>query len=396
MSRAGEAPIIEGFVAPGFEAVREAFHDNFVHGVERGAAFAVLRDGERLVDLHGGFADAGTDTGPEVPRWHDDTLVPVYSTTKGVVALALALLADEGRLDFDAPVIDYWPEFGAAGKAAVRVSELLSHQAGLVGLAEPVSLEDHYEHVALAARLAAAPPLWAPGTAVGYHPITWGVLAGELVRRITGASVGTLLRERLAAPLAADVHLGLAPSEHGRVAALIGPNRPWRQVPGITDAPSTGGEAGPFHALANENPVIRPFRDVASAAYRAAELPAANGHATALGLARLYAGIIRRQAPLVSAAAMARATEEVVGAEQDDLVLVGRRFRRSAAGFMLNLDGIYGPDERAFGHDGAGGSHAFADPVNGLAVAYVMNQMQVHPVADRRGRRLVEALYACL
>lgn len=387
---------IQGTVAPGFEAVEACFHENFTHGVECGAGFAVLRDGKPLVDLVGGFASADLDR-----VWDADTLVSVYSTTKGIVALGIAGLVADGVLDLDAPVARYWPEFAAAGKAEVTVAQMLSHQAGLVGLRDPVTLEDHYAPVALAARLAAAEPLWAPGTAMGYHPITWGTLAGELIRRITGATAGELVRSRVAGPAQADFHLGLPPSEHHRCADLIGPNRPWREMPGVTDAPP--GPARPtseLQDLANGNPVIRPFKDVASAAYREAELPAANGHGTALALARIYAAAIDPETPLVPAAGLAAALRQVVGPEQEDLVLAGRRFRRSAAGFMLNHDGIYGPDADAnpgaFGHDGAGGSFGFADPANRLAMGYVMNQMQVHPEADQRGRRLLRAVHACI
>jgi CubicO group peptidase (beta-lactamase class C family) len=270
------------------------------------------------------------------------------------------------------------------------------HQAGLAGLRDPVTLEDLYRHDELAARMAAAEPLWPPGTAMGYHPILWGVLAGELIRRITGDRAGALLASRIAGPAGADVHLGLAGAEHHRCAGLIGPNRPWRQVPGITDAPRTEADPGPFGALANANPVIRPFGDVATPEYRRAELPAANAHATAEGLARIWAATVQAGEPLIPEGALAAARRQVVGPDQPDLVLTGRRFRRSAAGLMLNHEGIYGPDPDAFGHDGAGGSFGFADPGRRLGVGYVMNQMQVHPEADRRGRRLLEALYRAL
>jgi CubicO group peptidase (beta-lactamase class C family) len=379
---------VSGHLAPGLEPLLEVFRDNFVHGVECGAGFAVVRDGRVLVNLVGGHVDPAGER-----PWTRDTLVSVYSSTKGLVALALAQLVADGELDLDARVTRYWPEFGAAGKDRLTVAQMLSHQAGLAGLREPVTLEDLYRHDELAARMAAAEPLWPPGSAMGYHPILWGVLAGELIRRITGDSAGTLLAKRVAGPVGADVHLGLADREHHRCAGLIGPNRPWRQVPGITDAPRTEVDPGPFAALANANPVIRPFGDVSSPEYRRAELPAANAHATAEGLARIYAATVQVGEPLIPEAALAAARRQVVGPDEPDLVLTGRRFRRSAAGFMLNHEGIYGPDPDAFGHDGAGGSFGFADPGRRLGVGYVMNQMQVHPEADRRGRRLLEALY---
>jgi CubicO group peptidase (beta-lactamase class C family) len=382
---------VSGHLAPGLEPLLEVFRDNFIHGIECGAGFAVVRDGRVLVNLVGGHVDPAGEH-----PWARDTLVSVYSSTKGLVALALAQLVADGELDLDARVTRYWPEFGAAGKDRVTVAQMLSHQAGLAGLRDPVTLEDLYRHDELAARMAAAEPLWPPGTAMGYHPILWGVLAGELIRRITGDRAGALLASRIAGPAGADVHLGLAGAEHHRCAGLIGPNRPWRQVPGITDAPRTEADPGPFGALANANPVIRPFGDVATPEYRRAELPAANAHATAEGLARIWAATVQAGEPLIPEGALAAARRQVVGPDQPDLVLTGRRFRRSAAGLMLNHEGIYGPDPDAFGHDGAGGSFGFADPGRRLGVGYVMNQMQVHPEADRRGRRLLEALYRAL
>ncbi|MEE4300201.1 MAG: serine hydrolase domain-containing protein [Pseudomonadales bacterium] len=385
MNDGRETPIA-GNTAAGLEALRGAFENNFDAGIELGAAFAVVRGDEVLVDLHGGWRAPDL----EVP-WTADTLVNVYSTSKGVSALMLAELAGAGRLDFDARVTDYWPEFGAAGKGEVTVAHLLSHQAGLAGLPEPVTVEDLCEHGALAARLAAATPLWPPGTAVGYHPILWGTLAQELCLRASGETLGARLARRRAAALGADVHLGLADGDHGRCAQIVGPNRPWRDRPGVTDLPPVPAQTGPHERVAFANPVLRPFRDVCSAPFRRAELPAANVHATALGLARLYAGALAEDGP-----GLAAARRQCVGPEQPDRVLVGRTFRRSVAGFMLNHERCYGPSPEAFGHDGAGGSFAFADPEAGIAVAYVMNQMQVHREADRRGAALVEALYDAL
>lgn len=382
--------VAKGYVAPGMELVKEVFLDNLVMGVELGAGFAVVRDGEVLVDLIGGFADTGAER-----SWTPETLVNVYSSSKGLTALLIAQLVADGALDLDAKVTDYWPEFGAAGKDAVTVAQMLSHQAGLAGLRDTVTVEDLYEHDALAARLAAAEPLWPPGEAMGYHPILWGVLARELIQRVAGRSVGALLAERLAGPAEADVHIGLPASEHGRVADIVGPNRPWCEAPGITDAEPVEREVSEFDAIVNQNPVLRPFKDVCSAAFREAELPAANAHATALGLARIYAGAVARE-PLVPVSGLEAATREVVGPEVEDLVLVGRRFRRSAAGFTLNHEAMYGPNQSAFGHDGAGGSFGFADPARRMGVGYVMNQMQVHPTADQRGERLIAALYECL
>ena len=376
---------IRGTCTPGFEGVAETFRANFEVGVELGAGVAVLRGDEVLVDLRGGWTDADCRT-----PWRSDTLVNVYSTSKGVTALVLARLAEAGQLDFDARVTDYWPEFGSAGKADVRVHELLSHQAGLAGLDDPVTVAALCEHDGVAARLAEATPLWPPGSAAGYHPILWGTLAQELCRRACGSTVGALLAP-WARALGADVHLGLADAEHRRCAQIIGPNRPWRDRAGITDAPPPERRVSRFERAAFANPVLRPFKDVCSAEFRRAELPAANAHATAMGLARLYRGALAAGGTGLDAA-----RREVVSGEQEDLVLVGRLIRRAASGFMLNRDQWYGPNEGAFGHDGAGGSYAFADPGAGISVAYVMNQMQVNSEVDLRGKDLLEAIYASI
>ncbi|MEE2894062.1 MAG: serine hydrolase domain-containing protein [Pseudomonadota bacterium] len=376
---------IRGICRRGFEGVAETFRANFEAGVELGAGVAVLRGDEVLVDLIGGWTDADCRT-----PWRSDTLVNVYSTSKGVTALVLARLAEAGLLDFDARVTDYWPEFGAAGKADVRVCELLSHQAGLVGLDDPVTVAALCEHDGVASRLAAAEPLWPPGSAAGYHPILWGTLAQELCRRASGSTVGALLAP-WARALEADVHLGLADAEHGRCAQIIGPNRPWRSRAGITDAPPPERRVSRFERAAFANPVLRPFKDVCSAEFRRAEAPAANAHATAMGLARLY-----QSALAAGGRGLEVALREVVSGAREDLVLIGRHIRRSAAGFMLNRDHWYGPNAEAFGHDGAGGSYAFADPIAGISVAYVMNQMQVNSEVDLRGKDLLGAIYAAM
>jgi CubicO group peptidase (beta-lactamase class C family) len=383
--------VAKGWVAPGLELVKEVFLDNLVMGVELGAGFAVVRDGEVLVDLVGGFSDAGA-----TESWTPETLVNLYSTSKGLTALLIAQLVAEGTLDLDGRVTDVWPEFAAAGKGEVTIAQLLSHQAGLAGLRDPVTLEDLYEHDALAARLAAAEPLWPPGGGMGYHPILWGVLARELIERATDQPFSALFAERIAGPAEADVHFGLRDADLGRVADLVGPNRPWCEAPGITDAEPVDRGVSEFDEIVNQNPLIRPYKDACSAEWRRAVLPAANAHGTAMGLARIYGGAVASSDPLVPLKGLEAATREVVGPEVEDKILVGRRFRRSAAGFTLNHEAMYGPNPAAFGHDGAGGSFGFADPGRRMGVGYAMNQMQVHPTADARGERLIAALYECL
>ena len=199
--------VVEGFTHDRFAPAREAFAANLASGADVGASFCATLEGETVVDLWGGFADEAR-TRP----WERDTLVNVYSTTKTMTALTALLLADRGELDFDAPVARYWPEFAAGGKDAVKVSHLMSHSAGLSGWKEPMVKEDLYDWDKVTALLAAQAPFWEPGTAPGYHALTQGYLVGEVVRRITGKSLGTVFREEIAEPLGADFHIGLLAS----------------------------------------------------------------------------------------------------------------------------------------------------------------------------------------
>jgi CubicO group peptidase (beta-lactamase class C family) len=215
--------LVQGFVRDEYAPVRAAFEDNLASGVDLGAALCVTVEGETVVDLWGGFADSAG-----VRPWRRDTIVNVYSTTKTVTALTALLLADRGELDLDAPVARYWPEFAANGKEGVRVSHVMSHSAGLPAWQEPMRTEDLYDWEKATTLLAAQAPDWEPGTASGYHALTQGYLVGEVVRRITGRSLGTVLRDEIAGPLQADFHIGLPASEETRVAELV-PPRPGRR-----------------------------------------------------------------------------------------------------------------------------------------------------------------------
>ena len=376
---------IHGDVAPGFEHVRDVFAANF-DDIEVGAAFCAIRDGRALVDLWGGFRDR------ECTRpWTEDTLVNVYSTTKGIGAAVVASIVDEGQLDYSAPVSRYWPELHA-GAHGLTVGQLLSHQGGLPGLRRRLTVEDLYDWTKMVGLLEREPPHWQPGTAAGYHAITWGFLAGELARRATGKSLGRLLQERFARPLGADVHIGLAENDLGRVAGVIGPNHARKQPP-----PEPLPKMPPLYPIALLNPVIRPFKDVGTPAWQRAELAAANGHATAKGLARLYAALVNHDAAGgavgLSSATIDAATKESVVAGVD--LVLGRPMRR-AQGFILNTEGQYGPNAATFGHSGAGGSYGIGDRDLGLGVGYAMNQMQPGLDPDTRGKRLLDALYDCL
>lgn len=376
---------IEGQVSPGFERVRDVFAKNFIEDVEVGASVCVVHQGETVVDLWGGFRDPGG----QVP-WSQDTLVNVYSTTKGIAALAFATLVEEGLIGYDDPVSTHWPELEAA-RGGLTVGALLAHQGGLCGVDAPISVADLYDWEGMIARLERQQPHWEPGTAAGYHAVLWGYLPGELARRLTGRTLGQLLRERISIPLDADFHLGLAPGEHHRVAAMIGPNRARIQP---DPALFLGMRMPPLYPIALQNPVIRPYQDASSSEWRSAEIAAANGQANARGIARVYAAFADgRGAGILADATLDALLRERVGLAED--LVLGRPVRRGA-GVILNTEEMFGPSPTAWGHSGAGGSIGFADPATGTGFGYVMNQMQNNFDNDTRGGRLLRAFYACL
>jgi CubicO group peptidase (beta-lactamase class C family) len=371
---------ISGFCPPRFAAVRGAFAANFAEGLELGARFALALDGEIVVDLMGGTADRAGDR-PFGP----DTLTPVFSTTKAVASLMVARLVSEGRLDWRTRVAELWPGFAAEGKGEVTVDQALSHQAGLCGLAGPMTPRDWLDWSGVCDRLAGMAPLWPPGTASGYHPVTFGYLAGEIFRRVDGRTMGRALREDIAGPLGLDLWIGLPGSEHDRCADV-------RRPPAMPDL----GEPTEPRRLAFLTKWASPG-GVSAADYRRAEIPSANGHATAPALARMMAilaldgGLDGRRFLEPGIAAQA-AGERIVG---EDLVLP---YRVSwGAGFMRN-EGlwVYGPGRQSFGHSGWGGSCAFADPERGVSGAYVMNRQSAELIADRRALRLIDAAYSAL
>lgn len=369
-----------------FTAVRDEFISLW-QDIEVGAGVSAWVDGEPVVDLTAGWVDRAL----AVP-WQPDTLINIYSTTKGLAALALAIAVDEGLVDYDEKVTTYWPEFGQAGKEDVTVAMLVSHRAGLVGVDDRLTVPDLYDWPAMIHRLETQAPFWPPGTAAGYHAVTWGYFPGEIIRRVTGKTLGAWFQEKVAAPLGADCFIGVPDEALARCAPLMGPNHARVQAKERAEA-----EVGEFYEAALLNPPITPFRDASSTPWRQAEIAASNGHATAGGLGRIYAalsmgGELAGQRIISNAALDLACTSEVEG--ETDKVL-GSPLRR-ARGFMLNQDGNWGPSKLAFGHDGAGGSGAFADPENRVALAYVMNQMQSVPTATPRLRRLVDRLYSCL
>jgi len=362
---------VRGEVTPGFEGVRETFAENFALFPEVGASVAAMVDGEMVVDLWAGRAT-------EERGWERDTLVNVWSSTKGATALAAHMLADRGLLDLEAPVVRYWPEFGAAGKASMPVRYLLTHQAGLNAMPEGTANESMFDWERMVEALAAATPAWAPGSKHEYHALTFGWLVGEVVRRVSGKTPGDFIRDEIAGPLGIDFEVGLAASEDHRVASILRDPKQVEPIAGV---------------------------DWNSRACRAAQIPAANGHANARSLATMYGALARGGelggVRLLSSEAVERAAElQVHGLEAS-----GFHMYRTL-GFMRRFaqDGDARP-ESSWGHAGAGGSQGFADPERRVGFGYAMSQMlsatpeERRPSSggmDPRGQRLVSSVYAAL
>ncbi|MFF5184532.1 serine hydrolase domain-containing protein [Streptomyces sp. NPDC000345] len=383
-------PQVHGHCDARFAAVRTAFEENVRDRGELGAAVAVTVDGVTVVDLWGGWADAA-----RTRAWERDTLVNVWSTTKGPTALCAHVLADRGLLDLDAPVAAYWPEFAAAGKENVLVRHLLSHRAGLSGLREPHTLEQLYDWEVTTARLAATEPWWEPGTRSGYHALTFGFLVGEVVRRVSGLRPGAFLEREVTGPLGVDFRLGLPEKEAGRAAELVHPPA----VPSSEQA-AVFAQLAPAAVAALTNPVVG-AAEANSPGWRAAEIPAANGHGTARAVAALYGVLAGRGSHggrrILSPEAAERVREGQGGCR--DLVL-GAGFEHEtevALGLWLSgANGSYGPNPRAVGHDGFGGSCGLADPEAGVSLGYVMNRMGPRIADDPRKMALVDALYSVI
>ena len=380
---------VQGEVAPGFEAVSDAFAANFEHHGDVGAACAVHVAGEKVVDIWGGVADAETGR-----PWQDDTLQLVFSTTKGATAVCANILAERDDLDVDAPVTEYWAEFGAAGKQGTLVRHLLAHQAGLPVIDRSLSLEEVLAWDPIVEALAEATPLWEPGTAHGYHALTYGWLVGEVVRRVTGKSLGQFFAAEVAGPLDLDFFIGCPEGEAARVSRLVMWGRPsagsktaklWEQFLGPETL--TGRALNLGSTFAGRETWNLPQ-------VHAAEVPAANGITDARSLSRMYAALIgevdgvRLLRPDTVERARTRLTQG-----PDKVIFFETAF---GLGFMLSSDFSPYGGPGGFGHAGAGGSVGFADPEAGVAFGYVMNKMQANLAGDPRTVGLIEAVYKSL
>jgi len=382
-----DTPAIHGACDPRFDRVRDAFAQNFRGRDEVGAAMALTLDGRPVVDLWAGHADL-MRTRP----WERNTIVNVYSTTKGMTAICLHRLVEQGRVDLDAPVARYWPEFAQAGKGSIPVRFLLGHRAGLAAVKEILPGEALYDWDAMVSALAAETPWWEPGSVSGYHAMTFGFLVGEVIRRVCGKSPGEFFRQEVASPLAADFHIGLPVEQHARAAEMIPPS--------AAESEAAGGAAriDPESMLGKvmRNPAISP--EIANRPeWRTAEIPAANGHGNARSVARVMAALacggtvdgVR----LLGEETIARAIKEQWRGK--DLVLGFPM--RWGLGFMLTSAELpLGPNPRTFGHGGWGGTLGFADLDARVGWAYVMNKMSPGTTGDPRAAGPLAALYTAL
>jgi CubicO group peptidase (beta-lactamase class C family) len=376
----GNPVVIGGQCHDAFRAVRSAFEKNFVERGDIGAGFAVVRNGEIMVDLWGGHSNAD-----RTRAWTPGTVTNVWSTTKGVAAICFAILVERGKAAYDDPVARHWPEFAASGKDGITIAQLLSHQGGLCGLDQPTTLEDLLDQPKMERLFAAQAPLWPPGTQCGYHAASHGPLTNALFRRIEGRTMAQFVAEELSAPFALDLSIGLPETQAWNASEIIAP-----PTLSSTDANPTPSRA---QAAALANPVLDP-RSANTATWRASPVPSMNGFATARGLARLYGALavggLLDGVPLLSQDVIEQATR--VRIDSVDLVL-GMQARWTA-GFLRNVHGIYGDKPTSYGHSGWGGSFAFADPERGLGVSWVMNAMGHNLVGDERAMALVNATLA--
>ncbi|MBD9481853.1 beta-lactamase family protein [Pseudomonas sp. PDM14] len=379
---------IQGYFDLQFEALREAFAELFSNSQERGAALCVQVGGETVVDLWAGTADKDGDQ-----AWHSDTILNLFSCTKPFAAVAALQLVAEGKLDLDAPVAEWWPEFAAAGKQRITPRQLLGHTAGLPALRELLPAEALYDWQQMTAALAAEEPWWTPGEGHGYAAITYGWLVGELLRRVDGRGPGESIGARIAAPLDLDFHVGLADSEFDRVAHIarkkgdMGDAAAQRLLKCMMSEPnamSTRAFANPPSILTSTN----------KPEWRRMQQPAANGHGNARSLAGFYTGLLDGR--LLEAELLNEMTRE--HACGDDKTLLTRT--RLGLGCMLDQSQVanatYGLGAKAFGHPGAGGSVGFADPERDVAFAFVTNSLGPYVLMDPRAQKLARVLGECL
>tara|TARA_B100000902_G_scaffold99837_1_gene102241 strand:+ start:2727 stop:3857 length:1131 start_codon:yes stop_codon:yes gene_type:complete len=370
---------IHGTCEEKFQPVKELFQEIHQSGREVGSSFSVYKDGIPLIDIWSGYADKEKNK-----EWERDTLANVWSTTKGITALTIAHAYEQGILDYEEKVSTYWPEFASSGKDEITVGMLLSHQAGICG-SNTDKINDYYDQAVMATELAQMEPLWKPGTASGYHSLTYGWLASELIIRLTGKTLGTYFRDEIATPNEIDFYIGLPESEEHRVAEMVPfPKQENQNKEMDLNVAKKFSDKGP-NLLKHQN----------SREWRQAEIASANGQGCASGIAKLYSLVVTEDLSkkiLKNSTIQTMSEERIAGR---DLVL--GVVTRWGAGFVMNMHKIiYGPTEESFGHSGWGGSCGFGDPVNNLGMSYVMNKMANNLAADGRSIELINKTYECL
>ena len=399
---------VAGFCDPQFERVAEEFVRNFRERGEVGASVCVMLEGETFVDLWGGSADPASNK-----PWIEDTITHVWSATKGATALCAHILIERGMLDLEAPVVRYWPEFGQAGKESIPVKMLLNHQSGLAAISEPLPQGALFEWELMVRALERQEPFWKPGSMHGYHGFTFGWLVGEVVRRVSGKSLGTFFREEVAEPLGLDFWIGLPEALENRVAPIIpadppGPDEPLSPMMAAMAADPTSLQT---LVLFNTGGYMMPGPDGVfgfnTLAAHAAEFGSVGAMTNARGLAGMYAPLANggslNDVSLVSRDSLARMEAVSSASSLDMTVLLPTRF---SLGYVKSTDNRRVPfttkedsmilSEEAFGHPGFGGAIGFADPVARMSFGYAMNRMGPGIGLNERGQSLVDAVYLSL
>lgn len=380
LDEAGKTVPIAGQACDRFGALASAFADNFARRGEIGAAVCVYHRGQCVVDLWGGYRDAAR-TSP----WERDTLVCMMSVTKGIVALGLWTLIDRGKVELDAPVVRYWPEFGQAGKEHITVKQVLGSTAGLL-YADAAPKGAAFDWSAMIAALEVQPPEWAPGTKGAYHSMTIGYLLGELIRRVDGRDVSRFVQEEIVAPLNVDFHLGLIEPHSKRVADVI-PSMQSETLSAVASGNSPLARAWrvlprPLHEMLNSDE------------WRFGVMPSGGGHTNARSIARIFAALAQG-GTLDGTHLLSRRSIETARTLQwaNECPLTGRMYRYGLGFFLNNEVNPLGPNPAAFGHTGLGGAVGFADPEAEIAFAYSPNRLEGGSGMPERCRALIAALY---
>ena len=397
--------MVNGYCDDRFIEARKIFEKSLEDGFELGGAICLEVKGEKVLDLWGGHKDQD-----RTEAWEENTIVNVFSTTKGIAAICLLQLIEKGLIDIEKPVSNYWPEFSQNGKEDIPVKYLFCHKSGLCGVKEPLEAGAFSDWDLICNQLAKQEPLWEPGSAHGYHAITYGHLVGELLKRVDGRTIGTYFKEEIAEPLDLDFWIGLPDSEFDRVSDIY-PSKPSSfqflfpllaklpkfLLPGPTKFLIDFGDTSkPVGAAFNNPPIVsNNGMEANKKKWRNAEIPAANGHGTARSIAKLY-GVLANGGSLDDLYILSPDTIEMgrtTQADGKDLVLGGMH-TRFGLGFMLGTENIsMGPNPDAFGHGGAGGSLGFADPDNNISLGFVMNQMHPGITAWKTATDVAESVY---